>query len=795
MKNKHISSVWRLILPSLALLVSCERDLDQLELASHPTTPEVFLDAFSPGLLYAAFGGSDVRAFDVDKEVKYSGTASMRIAVPDFEDPAGAYAGGVYFTSAPRDLSEYNVLTFWAKASKAESIGLVGFGNDLGENKFQAAIAGLEVNTNWKKYYIPIPDASKLKAERGMFFFSEGPDPENGKGYTFWIDEVRFENLGTIAHGRASIMDGKNERVEGETGNTYSISRSTTFNLPNGVDQRVETSSAYFEFASSASNVASVNAAGEVKVMDKGTAVISAKLAGQPAEGSLTVVSTGAPLLPLAPAPTPAKPAKDVISVFSNAYTNVPVDFFNGYWQYSTAQTFDVKVNGDDIKRYTKLNFVGIQFTAPTIDAKKMTHFHIDIWTPDKIAPSNVFKILLVDIGPDGSFQGTDNTSHEITIPASQLKSESWISIDLPLSQFAGLTSRAHLAQIVLSGDVPNVFVDNIYFYDDGQGGGSSGPTTAAPVPTRNAANVISVFSDSYTNIPGTDFNPNWGQATQVTLQPIAGNNTLRYAGLNYQGMQLAVNQDVSGMGFLHLDFWTSNSTALNVFLISPGPSEKAYALTVPTKGWASVDIPLSAFSGVNLKEVFQFKFDGNGTIYLDNIYFYKEGGGGTVPTVAAPAPTLAQDKVISLFSDAYTNVQVDTWRTDWSAATLEDVSIAGNAVKKYSKLDFVGIETVAKQINASGMTHFHIDVWSPDFTFFGVKLVDFGANGAFGGGDDVEHQMNYETPGTGKWISYDIPLTEFTGLTTRSHIAQMILVGRATGANTIYVDNVYFHN
>ncbi|MBK8657239.1 MAG: hypothetical protein IPN20_25880 [Haliscomenobacter sp.] len=89
----------------------------------------------------------------------------------------------------------------------------------------------------------------------------------------------------------------------------------------------------------------------------------------------------------------------------------------------------------------------------------------------------------------------------------------------------------------------------------------------------------------------------------------------------------------------------------------------------------------------MNLKEVDQFKFDGNGTIYLDNIYFYKEGGGGTVPTEAAPAPTLAQDKVISLFSDAYTNVTVDTWRTDWSAATLEDVSIAGNAVKKYSSL------------------------------------------------------------------------------------------------------------
>ncbi len=82
--------------------------------------------------------------------------------------------------------------------------------------------------------------------------------------------------------------------------------------------------------------------------------------------------------------------------------------------------------------------------------------------------------------------------------------------------------------------------------------------------------------------------------------------------------------------------------------------------------------------------------------VYFDNITFSAGGGGSTDPTVAAPTPTHPAANVISLFSDAYTNVTVDTWRTDWSAATLEDVLIAGNATKKYSLLDFVGIETVA---------------------------------------------------------------------------------------------------
>ncbi len=635
MKNTYYHTIICFSFACIVLMPSCERDPNNLEPATYPTTAEVFIDGFTGDLNYAAFGGSDVRAFNVDKEVKYKGTASMRIAVPDFEDPAGAYAGGVYFTKPGRDLSQYNVLTFWAKASKSASIDIIGFGNDLGANKYQASIAGLEVNTNWRKYYIPIPDPSKLTAERGMLFFSEGP--EDKKGYTFWLDEVQFENLGTIAHARPEIMNGQDVVVSAETGNTYTVEGSAVFNLPNGVNQKVVASASYFNFVSSDPTVATVSSVGVVTVLGTGTAVISATLGGQTTAGSLTINSTGTAVLPLAPAPTPTAAAANVISIFSNAYTNVPVDFYNGYWQYSTTQSSVIQVAGDDIIRYSQLNFVGIQFTAPTINATAMTNIHLDIWTPDNITAASEFKVLLLDVGPDGSFGGGDDASHEITIPSNMLASKSWVSIDLPLSSFTGLTSRSKLAQIVLSGNLPNVFVDNIYLY--------------------------------------------------------------------------------------------------------------------------------------------------------------KPAGVATVPTVAAPTPTLPQSKVISLFSEAYTNVPVDTWRTNWSAATLEDVLVAGNAVKKYSALDFVGIETVANQINATTMTHFHIDVWSPDFTAFSIKLVDFGPNGAFGGGDDKEHQVNYPMPAKGQWISYDIPLTDFTGLTTRAHMAQFILVGQATAANTIFVDNLYFHN
>lgn len=151
-------------------------------------------------------------------------------------------------------------------------------------------------------------------------------------------------------------------------------------------------------------------------------------------------------------------------------------------------------------------------------------------------------------------------------------------------------------------------------------------PTVPAPTPTLPAGSVISVFSDVYSDIPGTNLNPNWGQATAVSFLLIQGDTTMKYSNLNYQGIELGSNQNLTaaGMQYLHLDFWNSNSTDLGVYLISPGPVETRVALVPPgaSETWVSVDIPLTAFAPVDLTNVFQLKFDGNGTIYFDNIYF-----------------------------------------------------------------------------------------------------------------------------------------------------------------------------
>ncbi len=824
-KTKILNIVIKLSVFTIIFMMSgCERDIDILEPADFPATAEIFLDGFSAGLNYAAFGGSRVDAFQVDDEVKFKGTQSMRIAVPNAGDPKGAYAGGAYFTSAGRDLTGYDALTFWAKATKGATIDVLGFGNDLsGASNFIATRLGMKVSTIWEKYIIPIPLASKLVAERGMFFFSEGP--ENDFGYNIWFDEVKFEKLGTLAHPKPAILETQDQSINAQVGDNLPIGGTfVTYNLPDGTDQRVDASLGYFTFSSSDENVATVDEKGVVSVVGLGSVTITAKLGEIDAAGSLTVKVSEAPAGPTVKAPTPTVPAGDVISLYSNAYTNVTVDTWSAEWD--EADVVDLQVEGDDVKFYSNLNFAGIEFTSNTIDASSMTHFHMDIWTPDETTPPATFKIKLVDFGADGAFGGGDDTEHEIsldqnTTPA--IGSNAWVGLDIPLTDFTNLTNKASLAQMIISGDPNNVYVDNVYLHGSGGGGSASEPTEPAPTPTQDANNVVSLYSNAYTNVNIDTWSAEWDVADLEDIQ-ISGNDAKLYTNLSFAGIESTSEPiDASAMTYFHMDFWTPDPTAVPaVFKIKlvdfgadgafDGSDDVEHEIildattnpAIATGSWVGLDIPLTDFVNLSTKgHIAQMIISGDpNTVYVDNVYFYGEGGGGTAtePTGPAPTPTFSQDDVVSLFSNSYTDVNVDTWSADWDVADLEDTQINGDDVKLYTNLSFAGIEFTSQTIDASTMTHFYLDFWTPDPTgspaALRIKLVDFGADGAFQGGDDVEHEITLDattTPaiGTGSWITFDIPLSEFAGLSTTGHLAQLIISG---DPNTVYIDNVIFH-
>ncbi len=782
--EKYIIKISKILflLGFVLIFSNCKRDKsDDAKPATFPKNGEVFIDGFSAGLEYLPFGDSYFAAFTVDEETKYKGTSAMRFDVPNVGDPDGAYAGAIFPDYGGRDLSDFDALTFWAKGTEGRTINDVGFGQDFNENKYQVAIKGaLEITTNWRKYIIPLPDPSKLTRENGLFWYAEGPN-NDGTGWTFWIDELQFEKLGTIAQPRPSILEGQDITTQSFVGVVTPIANlNQTFNLGDGKDQTLTIAPAYFTFSSSDPNVATVNEKGEVTAVSEGTAVVTAELNGVDAAGSLTITVSG----DFDPAPTPTQDPTNVISIFSDAYTNQPVDYYNGYWApfQTTIGQDDININGDNIITYTDLNFVGIQFLvdAPTINASSMTRFHVDIQPREDLNPGDFLTIRVADVGPDNEFGTGDDTSGEITLDNSNLVNGEWYSLDVAFSDLPGLVGRSNLAQVVFVSDatISSIFVDNVYFYNDGTTG-PMGPTVAAPTPTQDPADVISVFSDEYTNISGSDLNPNWGQATMVTEMPIAGNNTLRYAGLNYQGLQLGSAQDVTSMEFLHIDYWTANSSALNAFLISSGPVETAYALSVPTSGWASVDIPLSDFSPVDLADIIQLKFDGNGDIYLDNIYFYKTAGGGDTPTVAAPTPTQDPADVISVFSDSYTNIMGTDFNPNWGQATVvTQVPVDGNNTLMYAGLNYQGVQLGSAQ-DITSMEFLHIDYWTANSSALNAFLIS-------GNATEVPKVLSVPTSG---WASVDIPLGDFSPVDLAD-----IIQFKFDGNGDIYLDNIYFY-
>lgn len=404
----------------------------------------------------------------------------------------------------------------------------------------------------------------------------------------------------------------------------------------------------------------------------------------------------------------------------------------------------------------------------------------------------------------------------------------------------------------------------------------SAQPSVAAPTPpARTAPKVISFFSDAYTNVTGMNFNPNWGQSTAVSTIQVAGNNTLKYANLNYQGTEFP-SVNALTMNKLHVDVWSSDATSFQITPISTGPKEKLVTCTpLVLNQWNSYDIDLSQFTGVVFSDIFQFKVVGNGTVYIDNLYFYdssttvdseaptaftatkgavtsdavelllnatdnsgavnyyitygtttltaggvsgtqksytvtgllgntdysfsivaKDATGNTAansPIVvtaktaasipAAPTPTRPAANVISIYSDAYTNVANTNFYPGWGQATVAtQVQLAvGNSALKYANLNYQGTE-LGSHVDASAMTKLHVDVYTENETSLQVTPISPGK----------ELLLPLAPLALNTWNSFDISLSSFTGV-VMSDVFQFKFVG--SGGKTVYIDNLYFHD
>lgn len=208
---------------------------------------------------------------------------------------------------------------------------------------------------------------------------------------------------------------------------------------------------------------------------------------------------------PTVAAPTPpARPAADVISVYSDAYSSISVNEWGPDWGPFSARINDFPIQTNPTKVLNIASgqvFGGIDFTPSLFDATSFTTFHLDYWIADPLPAGQVLSIKL-----SNHLGGGGETSAVEFVP-SPLLTNQWASLDIPLSSFTAASAPANLsrnavAQMVLTAaradtSVPiRIYMDNIYFHK-GTLGLTSFDASKIKMYPNPVKDILSISSDS----------------------------------------------------------------------------------------------------------------------------------------------------------------------------------------------------------------------------------------------------------------------------------------------------------
>ena len=289
-------------------------------------------------------------------------------------------------------------------------------------------------------------------------------------------------------------------------------------------------------------------------------------------------------------------------------------------------------------------------------------------------------------------------------------------------------------------------------------------PIASAPTPPARAeGDVISIFSSAYTNVPDTNYFPDWGQGGQGSgwaMFNLDGDDMLQYINLSYQGIALAdgTSVDVSQMEYLHLDVWTAEAvTDIETSLINNASgtvTEAPITTALTPNSWTSIEIPISAYTdqGLTVSEIFQLKFVGTpwaaGTVFIDNIYFYKAASGvvtsmiqdfeGAEPTFTvfgniAPIEVIANpDQSGANTTNTVAKLTKTAGSEVWAGAFFETATPIDLA--SYGKINVktwspnVGAQVKLKLENADASTTFEVDLNTTVANQWENLLYDFSA-------------------------------------------------------------------
>ncbi|MGB1393655.1 MAG: carbohydrate binding domain-containing protein [Flavobacteriaceae bacterium] len=223
-------------------------------------------------------------------------------------------------------------------------------------------------------------------------------------------------------------------------------------------------------------------------------------------------------------------------------------------------------------------------------------------------------------------------------------------------------------------------------------------PSVAAPTPTENAADVISLFSDAYTDVT-SNINPGWGEV--VAAETHASNDVFKTT--NFVPFAISSPIDITGHNF-HVDVWLpqlpSSGAGLLIKILDAanGPHEGNYTYPIAniTAGqWNSIDIDINNFSQTQgtwdataQGRVDQVLIDivDDTTMYVDNVYFWK-------------APTAGLDDNAQTFVNMHPNPANGIVKFSTSSSELLSVSVYDLLGKQV-----IPAQTVKSELNISSL-------------------------------------------------------------------------------------------
>jgi len=304
-------------------------------------------------------------------------------------------------------------------------------------------------------------------------------------------------------------------------------------------------------------------------------------------------------------------------------------------------------------------------------------------------------------------------------------------------------------------------------------------PVVAATTPpSRDAIDVISIFSGAYTNVAGSEFFPDWGQSTLYNAYNLNGDEIIQYSNLNYQGINIGATQNLSSMEFLHMDVWTADAAFLDTYLISAGSGEKFIKKTLTKDNWTTIDIPIKDFTdqGLSVNDIYQFKFVGSGTVFIDNIYFYKS------PT--SPVSNMQDFESAAPTFTVFGNIAATEVIANPDATGLNKTANVAKVTKTSGSEVWAGtfFET-NEPINFANFPYLNIKTWSPKVgAVVKVKVENQDAS--------ITYEVDMKTTIANKWesISYD-----FSNAPAASYVRLVVFFdfGNAGDGSEYYFDEV----